>query len=376
MDPAQGGVVEAINQAAMSFNNDSFQTEVLCLDDPDSEWVKNQSHYTIHALGEGITAYGFHRKYLSWLWQNSKNYDVIIIDGLWQFLVLGGYILKILNVPYCVFTHGMLDPYFNKEKLKFIKKLPFWFGIERNVIALASAVIFTCRDEYLLASNSFPLFRAREKITTLGVEGNSRESSELVSSFYTEFPTLANKKFAIFLSRINKKKGIDLLVGALGRMKNLPEDFQLAIAGPDSEGLQLKLTQQIELLGLTDRVVWLGMLKGDVKWGAYHASEVFILPSHQENFGIVVAEALSTGTPVLITNKVNIWREVITAGAGFVENDDIDGVEELLSQWFSLGIQSRRNMKADAITCFQKNFSIDASTRDLERVLLNVSKSK
>ncbi|HIF58095.1 MAG TPA: glycosyltransferase [Rhodospirillales bacterium] len=57
------------------------------------------------------------------------------------------------------------------------------------------------------------------------------------------------------------------------------------------------------------------MLQGDVKWGAYYAAETFILPSHQDNFGIVVAEALSTATPVLITNKVNIWREIKTGKA-------------------------------------------------------------
>jgi len=100
MNPAQGGVVEAINQAALSFNNEKHQMDVLCLDNPNAEWVVGNSNYKVHALGEGKTAYGFHFSYLLWLWKKSKDYDVVIIDGLWQFLVVGGYILRVLGVPY------------------------------------------------------------------------------------------------------------------------------------------------------------------------------------------------------------------------------------------------------------------------------------
>ena len=72
-----------------------------------------------------------------------------------------------------------------------------------------------------------------------------------------------------------------------------------------------------------------GMLQGDMKWGALNAAEVFCLPSHQENFGIAVAEALGCGTPVLISDKVNIWREIEADGAGLVDDDTVDGTSEL-----------------------------------------------
>ena len=372
MNPAQGGVVEAINQAALSLNNEKHQMDVLCLDNPNAEWVVGNNHYTIHALGEGKTAYGFHLSYLFWLWKKSKDYDVVIIDGLWQFLVIGGYILKLLKVPYCVFTHGMLDPYFNEDKLKYIKKLPFWFVSERNVIAMSKAVIFTCQEESKLASLSFPFYRATPQIATLGIEANTSDKGDLSVIFLNEFPVLKNKRFAVFLSRIHEKKGIDLLITALGQLKNLPDDFMLAIAGPDSNGLQAKLTKQIETLGLTERVVWLGMLKGDIKWGAYHAADVFVLPSHQENFGIVVAEALSTATPVLITNKVNIWREIDAAGAGFVENDDVAGVKVLLERWLSLADADKQVMSKNASLCYENNFSIESAASDLINVLAGV----
>jgi glycosyltransferase involved in cell wall biosynthesis len=369
MNPARGGVVEAVNQAALSFNDEKTQMDVLCLDDPGAPWIMENNSYIIHALGEGKTAYGFHFSYLNWLRKYARDYDVVVIDGLWQFLVIGGYVLKLVKVPYCLFIHGMLSPYFNKDKLKYIKKIPFWFLIERNVIAMANAIIFTCEEEKKLAERSLPFYRGASVVATHGVEGVVEESDILADSFLSVFESLKDKKIILYLSRIHEIKGIDLLVDALSKIKNLPDDFVLAIAGPDSNGLKAKLTAQIEKQGLSDRVVWLGMLSGDVKWGAYHAADVFVLPSHQENFGIVVAEALSTATPVLITNKVNIWREIDAAGAGFVENDDIAGVEGLLNRWLSLSNTEKTEMSDRAKTCYETNFSTQSAVVDLENVL-------
>src|SRR5256886_6713007 len=83
------------------------------------------------------------------------------------------------------------------------------------------------------------------------------------------------------------------------------------------------------------------MLSDDVKWGAMSAAEAFVLPSHQENFGIAVAEALACGTPVLISNKVNIWREIEADGAGYVENDDLNGTANLLRRWLATSPEVR-----------------------------------
>jgi glycosyltransferase involved in cell wall biosynthesis len=155
----------------------------------------------------------------------------------------------------------------------------------------------------------------------------------------------------------------------MGKVSN---DFILAIAGPGDVDLIRKLKLQIQERDLGFRVEWLGMLQGEQKWGAFYAADAFILPSHQENFGIVVAEALSTSTPVLITNKVNIWREIDAAGAGFVEDDDVDGVINLLNRWFKLTTKEKLVMSINARACYQNNFSIESAVADLEKVLLNV----
>jgi glycosyltransferase involved in cell wall biosynthesis len=371
MNPALGGVVEAINQAAIGLNHLGHEVTVLTFDHPDDLWVCEPKKYKVVGIGNGHTSYAFKPSYIKWLLNNAKDYDFVILDGLWQFHVFGGYILKLLSVPFGVYTHGMLDPYFNENKLKYLKKLPFWLFVERNVIALANVTLFTCEEEKLLAQNSFPFYSSTPKIATLGVNLPSPFNSNLNTQFYDKYPHLMDKRLGLFLSRINKKKGIDLLLQAFAKLDHLPADFDLVIAGPDHDHMKVSLMKLCPK-HLTKRIHWVGMLTGDIKWGAYQVADCFILPSHQENFGIVVAEALSTGTPVLITNKVNIWREIDAAKAGIVDNDDVEGITKLLNHWFKLTAEEKRDMANKAKICYQNNFSIESAVTELERVLLDV----
>lgn len=374
MNPADGGVVEAVNQAVQNFNNGRHSMEVLCLDADDEPWITANQCYKLHAIGGGCSAYNFHFSYFSWLKCNAKNYDVIIIDGLWQFLVAGGYLLKAMGVPYFVFAHGMLARYFNDDVKKYIKKLPFWFLIERNVLQLANGVIFTCEEEKLSAVDSFPLAIFSSYIATLGVAQGGGDPEQLKKALFYSYPELSGKRVVLFLGRIGKIKGIDMLIDALEKMESMPSDYVLAIAGPDNEGLKNQLQLKAKNLDVDRKIFWLGMLEGDIKWGAYQAAECFILPSHHENFGIVVAEALSTSTPVLITDKVNVWREIDEADAGLVANDDVDGVKQLLNSWFDMNDSEKASMRDAAYTCYVDNFSIDKAAKDLELILSGVSR--
>src|SRR5262249_11178045 len=117
------------------------------------------------------------------------------------------------------------------------------------------------------------------------------------------------------------------------------------------------------------RVTWTGMLRGDLKAGALRAAEVLVLPSHQENFGIAVVEALACGVPVLISNKVNIWREIQQDDAGLVENDDEDGAFRLISGWLRLSPQQRDAYRRRAERSFLNRFEIHKVAENLIEVL-------
>jgi glycosyltransferase involved in cell wall biosynthesis len=111
------------------------------------------------------------------------------------------------------------------------------------------------------------------------------------------------------------------------------------------------------------------MLQKAMKWGAFYSAEVFILPSHQENFGIAVAEALGCGLPVLISDKVNIWREVAGAGAGAVAPDSVEGTTRLLTDWLRLSAAQRQTMAQNARRLFDQRYTVSAMAQDLLDVI-------
>jgi glycosyltransferase involved in cell wall biosynthesis len=129
--------------------------------------------------------------------------------------------------------------------------------------------------------------------------------------------------------------------------------------------MQQKLAARATAIGLTDRIVWTGMLRDSMKWSALAAAEVFALPSHQENFGIAVAESLACGVPVLISREVNIWREIEASRAGFTAPDTLEGTISLLTRWQQFPEAERRTMQRNARQCFQQHFDIEHSAARL-----------
>ncbi len=142
------------------------------------------------------------------------------------------------------------------------------------------------------------------------------------------------------------------------------------MAGPSANESYLQQLQQLaRTTGAQSAITFTGMLTGELKWGAFSAAEVFVLPSHQENFGIAVVEAMACGTPVLVSNKVNIWREIVSDGAGFADEDDRDGTTRLLQRWLELPQAEAEQMRRAARASFAARFEIQQATDSLLRVL-------
>jgi glycosyltransferase involved in cell wall biosynthesis len=304
--------------------------------------------------------YGYTRHLIPWLKRHAADYDAIIVNGLWNFSAFAAAMaLPGRKTPYFVFTHGMMDPWFKRTyPLKHLAKLVFWLLCEGRLLAGARKVFFTTEEERRLAHGQFPLWRYNEQVVGYGTAAAPPPTPEQRAAFQAKTPELGDRPYLLFLSRIHRKKGCDLLVDAFAKIAKEQPDLQLVVAGPDQENLVAALRERAEALGVGDRIHWPGMLKGDAKWGGYRGAEAFILPSHQENFGIVVAEALACGTPVLISDKVNIWREVEAAGAGLVRPDDAGGTEDLLRAWLALSDTDRAAMRVAAHQTFEKNFDV------------------
>jgi glycosyltransferase involved in cell wall biosynthesis len=296
----------------------------------------------------------------------------VVVNGIWQYNSLGVFrALRSGRTPYFVFPHGMLDPWFKHTyPLKHLKKWLYWPWGEYPVLRNAKAVCFTCEEERRLARKSFWLYRCNEKVVAYGTSAPAGDPGEQKRLFFERYPQTQGKRLILFLGRIHPKKGCDLLIRAFAQaLKDVSEPLHLLLAGPDQTGWSAQLKALSASLGIKDRTTWTGMLAGDVKFGALHAAEVFALPSHQENFGIAVAEAMACGVPVLISNKVNIWREVQADGAGLVEIDDEEGTLRSLRIWMSKQKEEQESFRARALKCFADRFEIHKAADSLIRVL-------
>jgi len=265
--------------------------------------------------------------------------------------------------PYYVFPHGMLDPWFKRSfPFKHAKKWLYWPWADYRVLRDARAVLFTCEEEKRLAPKSFALYRAHPVVTGLGTASPPGADA---TAFLDRHPDLEGKRILLFMGRLHPKKGCDLLLEAFAAtMANDPE-WRLVFAGPDAFNWQKTLVARAQASGIADRIVWTGMLRDTMKWSALAAAEVFALPSHQENFGIAVAESLACGVPVLISREVNIWREIESANAGFVAPDTVTGTISLLTRWQQLPQSERGVMRQNARQCFQQHFDIEHSAARL-----------
>jgi glycosyltransferase involved in cell wall biosynthesis len=362
--------MEGVRQRGLRLLEMGHQVEVVSLDDPESPFLAGYG-LPVHALGPSKGGYRFNSRLVPWLHDHAREYDAAVINGLWQYHSFGAWrALHRMNVPYFVFTHGMLDPWFKHTyPLKHLKKWLYWPWADYRVLRDAQAVLFTSEDERLLARESFWLYRVREAVVSYGTRTPPDDAEALRAHFHAAQPELRGKRVLLFLSRIQEKKGCDLLIDAFAQVAGQYPNLHLVMAGPDQTGWMSTLQAQARRLGIAERITWPGMLQGDMKWGAFYASEAFVLPSHQENFGIAVAEALGCGLPVLISDKVNIWREIEADGAGIVNPDTAEGMGKTLRGWLAHDAAGRQKMAVQARATFEQRFTVDAMAKSLTHTM-------
>ena len=357
LDPEAGGPTESV-RALFSFGPSGYTGEVVTLDEPDAPFLA-QYPFQVHALGKGSTSLGYSAALDTWLRANRSRFDGAIVNGLWRYVGFATWRAMRGHVPYVVFTHGMLDPYFKRRfPLKHLKKWVYWLGAEYWVLRGAFRVLFTTDEESRLAEQSFWLHRWNGYVVPFGASRAPNDGATLREAYLEAFPQMRGRRFMLFLGRIHRKKGCDLLIRAFLRHAASDPGLHLVMAGPDQQGWSAGLKQQVAEAGLTERVHWPGMLNGDVKWGSFFAAEVFILPSHQENFGIAVAEALGCGCPVLLADKVNIAPEIAADRAGLMEPDTQAGTDALIGGWIAMTPAERVAMAERAVTCFETRYDM------------------
>ncbi|QDV84640.1 D-inositol 3-phosphate glycosyltransferase [Stieleria magnilauensis] len=382
MNPDQGGVCQGIRNTLPAMASLNCDNDVVCLDGVDDTFGVKDAFRVIR-LGERVGPWAYSKKLRGWLRNSLPDYDAVVINGLWTYhsFAVTSVVSQlrregVTNLPRVyVMPHGMLDPWFQRQpsrRLKAYRNWAYWKAAEHRTVRHADGLLFTCRKELELAREPFRPYRPKQEINVgYGVPSPPRFTTEMKSAFLEACPQAVNRPYLLFISRIHPKKGVDLLLRAYAEMAGKYKTAEgvplLVVAGPCDSAYAEEMKELARQLGLWNampsiedgskpQVTFPGMLRGDAKWGAFYGCEAFVLPSHQENFGIAVVEALACGKPVLISNQVNIWDEIQDYDACLVEDDSQIGTNRLIDQWLKLSAEARGEMGQSALQCYGKNY--------------------
>ena len=259
------------------------------------------------------------------LFKNIKNYNIIHIHGIFSFLeIFGSTFSFYFKKPYIITPLGSLSPELIKKRSKILKNMYLTlFG--KRIFKKSSGI--HCRTNYEKKEIEKLDFGLEEKIFVLpnGIEISQFEKFD--NEVFKKYSSLKDKKYILFLSRINWKKGLDILIPAFSEISKIYKDIYLVIAGPDEEKYGEKVRKWINDYKIpSEKIIFKGPLYNEEKIAILKNAQIFVLPSYSENFGIVVVEAMAAGVPVVISNKVGIYEEVKKNEAGIITDTSIESV--------------------------------------------------
>jgi glycosyltransferase involved in cell wall biosynthesis len=210
---------------------------------------------------------------------------------------------------------GTLNRWGRDRRRPFLKKISLKF-VDLPLLQDAAAVHFTSEQERLEAFEVAPEGRSIVLPNPVALE---KPAAALGADWLrTHYPSIGQRKIILFLSRLDPKKGLDLLFEAFAFVRRHTSDVVLVVSGDGEKSFVASLQKMVAALGIGDRVVWTGFIDGLEKYAAFEEASVFVLPSHSENFGVSVVEAMSHGLPAIVSDQVALHREIAEANAGLV----------------------------------------------------------
>ena len=258
-----------------------------------------------------------------------KHFDIVYIISIWNFPILAAsHYCRKFNKPYIISPRGALDDY--TFAVKAWKKKPYFNLISKRDIINSAGIHFTTEEEFNNWNRLFNI-KCKEYIVPNGIILDDYVHFLSKNELKTKYPFLKNKKILLFLGRIHPKKGLDILIDAFHRLINTRKNVHLLIVGNDEENYKNILKKQIMNLGMeysdlsvgennvqnTD-ITFTGMLTGKNKLAAMSGSDIFVLTSYSENFGMAVVESMACGVPVIISNRVGVHKEIKKSNAGII----------------------------------------------------------
>lgn len=297
-----------------------------------------------------------------WLARNVASYDLVHIHALFSYSsTAAAWLAKRQRVPYVLRPLGTLNRWGMEKHHARYKRLSLAL-VERRIIEGATLVHYTSTQEQREAEELG--IHPPSAVIPVGIpllqEGPYRSEAWVAA----RAPRLRDRTRILFLSRLDPKKGVELLFGALARVKRAGRNVALVIAGSGDPKYVETLTALASQLNVNGEAVWTGQVGGDEKEALLRAADLFVLPSHSENFGIAAVEAMAAGLPVIVTDRVGIHPEIAASGAGIVIQPDEESlafaIEELIDN-----PAARREMGARGWALARDKFSVEAMTNGL-----------
>lgn len=299
--------------------------------------------------------YKFSTGLLSWLTSHSNDYDIAHIHALFSPVSsMAAAIARFRHLPYILRPLGTLDPA-DLQKKRQLKQI-YAALLEGPNIAGATAMHFTSQQEAKISER----FGATTKDLVIPLGVSTTPITESID-IRDRFSIPHDRPILLYMSRVDPKKGIELLVPALEKLvqDGVPFHFVLCGANPQDRAYETQIRQQIEASSLAEHTTLTGFVSGNLKAALLAAADVFVLPSYYENFGIAVAEAMMAGKPVVISDGVHIWEDVKNSASGWVTSTAIAPLTEAL-QTALINTEMRQQRGLNAKTFAESHYNWNA----------------
>jgi glycosyltransferase involved in cell wall biosynthesis len=317
---------------------------------------------TYHYFPRQTRFYTFSWPLTQWLADHVKDYDVVHIHALFSYPAgPAAFWARRYNVPYVVRPLGVLNRWGMKNRHPWLKEISFKL-IERRILAGAATIHFTSEQERLEAEELGGFENSVVIPNAVDVPHDIANSA--AGRFRARYPQLADRLIVLFLSRLDPKKGLDLLLPAFARIRAQHPRAILALAGSGDPGFVAERQREAARLAINSDIFWAGLLIDEEKWAAMADGDLFVLPSCSENFGVAVVEAMASKMPVVVTDQVGIHREITAGEAGIVVPCNVPDLANALNRLIA-DAEMRSKMGSNGRLLAHTKYSVAATTNHL-----------
>ena len=372
---ARGGPSKAVIEMVSALRDNDVDAEIATTNDDAQNRLdvplNKQTNYngapviffnrfspTVSAIRE----FAYSNRFRKWLNKNIHLYDIIHVHAIFSFCSsYAMYLARKKNIPYIIRPIGQLEAW-SLSQSKFRKQL-YLKLIEKKNIVNANSIHFTAYSEQQQSLAALQNTFANQVIPLgINIAPEIEGARQKMLSRWSLNPNVIN---LLFLSRLHPKKGLERLLNALSKAQG--PAFQLIIAGEGDDNYKKSLINLIKRLGLNEYCHLVGFVEGNDKQLLLQGSDLFILPSYSENFGIATLEAMASATPVIISNEVALSTEVKKYNLGWVTDLNEEELRKSIEQALTSS-QRYKEIGAAAKDFADKNFNWSTQANKLKKL--------